>query len=131
MGNAGRNGGQYYTPRPLIRAMVQVTDPKLGETIYDAACGSAGFLCESYDHLRTSKKKKLTTTQLKKLQQEEQADKIREQLGAVNPLLANMSNLHPSLLASLQQSALAGGTTPSGGARIMQGFGAIRDDIGL
>ena len=35
MGNAGRNGGQYYTPRPLIRAMIQVVQPKLGETIYD------------------------------------------------------------------------------------------------
>jgi type I restriction enzyme M protein len=52
MGNAGRNGGEYYTPRPLIRAMIQVTDPKLGETVYDPACGSAGFLCESYDYLR-------------------------------------------------------------------------------
>ncbi len=52
MGNAGRNGGEYYTPRPLIRAMVQVIKPKLGETIYDGACGSAGFLCEAFDYLR-------------------------------------------------------------------------------
>lgn len=55
MGNAGRNGGEYYTPRPLIRAMIQVIDPKIGETIYDGACGSAGFLCEAYDHLRQGK----------------------------------------------------------------------------
>ena len=91
MGNAGRNGGQYYTPRPLIRAMVQVTDPKLGETIYDAACGSAGFLCESYDHLRTSKKKKLTTTQLKKLQQKTLYGKEKKSLayiiGVMNMIL--------------------------------------------
>ena len=52
MGNAGRNGGEYYTPRPLIRAIVQVVQPKLGERIYDGAVGSAGFLCESYDYLR-------------------------------------------------------------------------------
>jgi len=52
MGNAGRNGGEYYTPRPLIRAMIAVTDPKVGETIYDGAVGSAGFLCEAYDHMR-------------------------------------------------------------------------------
>ncbi|MCX6973616.1 MAG: N-6 DNA methylase, partial [Verrucomicrobia bacterium] len=45
MGNAGRNGGEYYTPRPLIRAIVTVTAPKLGETICDPAVGSAGFLC--------------------------------------------------------------------------------------
>jgi type I restriction enzyme M protein len=52
MGNAGRNGGEYYTPRPLIRAMIAVTKPKIGEKIYDGGCGSAGFLCESYDYLR-------------------------------------------------------------------------------
>ena len=51
MGNAGRNGGEYYTPRPLIRAMVSVVDPKIGETVYDGAVGSAGFLCEAYDYM--------------------------------------------------------------------------------
>ncbi|MEW4983752.1 MAG: N-6 DNA methylase [Cycloclasticus sp.] len=66
MGNAGRNGGEYYTPRPLIRAMIQVIKPTIGETIYDAACGSAGFLCESHDYLRADKK--LTTDQLQTLQ---------------------------------------------------------------
>jgi type I restriction enzyme M protein len=52
MGNAGRNGGEYYTPRPLIRTIVRVLDPKIGETIYDGAVGSAGFLCEAFDYLR-------------------------------------------------------------------------------
>jgi len=54
MGNAGRNGGEYYTPRPLIRAMIRVINPQIGETIYDGAVGSAGFLCEAYDHMRSS-----------------------------------------------------------------------------
>ncbi|MDP3230568.1 MAG: N-6 DNA methylase [Acidovorax sp.] len=53
MGNAGRNGGEYYTPRPLIRAMIQVTAPQIGERIYDGAVGSAGFLCEAFDYLST------------------------------------------------------------------------------
>jgi len=57
MGNAGRSGGQYYTPRPLIRALVKVIDPQVGETIYDGACGSAGFLVEAYNHLMLSKEK--------------------------------------------------------------------------
>lgn len=65
MGNAGRNGGEYYTPRPLIRAMIQVVNPKIGERIYDGACGSAGFLCEAHDYLR---KGDLTTNQLNILQ---------------------------------------------------------------
>ena len=44
MGNAGRNGGEYYTPRPLIKSIIKVVDPKVGDTIYDGAVGSAGFL---------------------------------------------------------------------------------------
>lgn len=52
MANAGRNGGEHYTPRPLIRAMIKVIDPRIGERIYDAAAGSAGFLCEAHDYLR-------------------------------------------------------------------------------
>lgn len=68
MGNAGRNGGEYYTPRPLIRAMIQVLKPKLGDRIYDGAVGSAGFLCEAYEYLRDTHKKELTTSQLQTLQ---------------------------------------------------------------
>ena len=51
MGNAGRNGGEYYTPRPLIRTIVRVVDPQIGETVYDPACGSAGFLCEAFTYM--------------------------------------------------------------------------------
>jgi type I restriction enzyme M protein len=66
MGNAGRNGGEYYTPRPLIRAIIKVVDPKIGETIYDGAVGSGGFLCEAFDYLKSGKK--LTTKDLTILQ---------------------------------------------------------------
>jgi type I restriction enzyme M protein len=66
MGNAGRNGGEYYTPRPLIRAIVQVIKPQLGEKIYDGACGSAGFLCESFDYFKSNGN--LTTRNLVTLQ---------------------------------------------------------------
>jgi len=66
MGNAGRNGGEYYTPRPLIRAMIQVTAPKIGEKIYDGAVGSAGFLCEAFEYLTS--KGNLTTKDLTTLQ---------------------------------------------------------------
>lgn len=70
MGNAGRNGGEYYTPRPLIRAMIDVIQPQIGETIYDGAAGSAGFLCEAYDYLRQGgrEKKQLKTQDLDVLQ---------------------------------------------------------------
>ena len=65
MGNAGRNGGEYYTPRALIRAMIAVIKTKIGERIYDGALGSGGFLCEAYEYLRQGE---LTTSQLKTLQ---------------------------------------------------------------
>ena len=52
MGNAGRNGGEYYTPRPLIKSIVSVINPKIGKTVYDGAVGSAGFLCEAYEWVR-------------------------------------------------------------------------------
>jgi type I restriction enzyme M protein len=80
MGNAGRNGGEYYTPRPLIRAMIQVVQPKIGDKVYDGACGSAGFLCESYDFLRRGK---LTTKQLALLQNETFTGKEKKSLAYV------------------------------------------------
>ena len=80
MGNAGRNGGEYYTPRPLIRAMIQVVKPQIGDRIYDGACGSAGFLCESYDYLRQGN---LTTKQLETLQNHTFTGKEKKSLAYV------------------------------------------------
>jgi len=80
MGNAGRNGGEYYTPRPLIRAMIQVVKPQIGDRIYDGACGSAGFLCESYDYLRRGN---LTTKQLEILQKHTFTGKEKKSLAYV------------------------------------------------
>ena len=80
MGNAGRNGGEYYTPRPLIRAMIQVVDPQIGERIYDGACGSAGFLCEAFDYLS---KGKLSTSDAKTLQQKTFYGKEKKSLAYV------------------------------------------------
>jgi len=67
MGNAGRNGGEYYTPRPLIRTIVKVVAPKIGEKIYDGAVGSAGFLVEAFDYLRGGKS--MSTKDMETLQQ--------------------------------------------------------------
>jgi len=52
IGNAGRNGGEYYTPRPLIKAIVEIVAPKIGDKIYEGAVGSAGFLCEAFEYLK-------------------------------------------------------------------------------
>jgi type I restriction enzyme M protein len=66
MGNAGRNGGEYYTPRPLIATIVKVLAPKIGDKIYDGAVGSAGFLCEAFAYLQSTKT--LSTTDIEILQ---------------------------------------------------------------
>lgn len=66
MGNAGRNGGEYYTPRPLIKTIVKVVAPKIGDKIYDGAVGSAGFLVEAFEYLKGSKD--LSTKEMETLQ---------------------------------------------------------------
>lgn len=88
MGNAGRTGGQYYTPRPLIRAMIRVIDPKIGETIYDPACGSGGFLCEGYEYLRPNAKstKALATLQTRTFYGKEKKS-LAYALGIMNSIL--------------------------------------------
>ena len=65
MGNAGRNGGEYYTPRPLIKTIVKVVAPEIGDTIYDGAVGSAGFLVEAFEYLNN---KGLSTSKIETLQ---------------------------------------------------------------
>lgn len=81
MGNAGRNGGQFYTPRPLIRTMIKVLDPKIGETIYDPALGSAGFLCEAYEFIYNKMEK--TTDNLTQLQENTLYGKEKKNLAYV------------------------------------------------
>lgn len=89
MGNAGRNGGQYYTPRPLIRAIIEVLNPQVGEKIYDAACGSAGFLCEAYAYMYDRMEK--NTANLKTLQENTLYGKEKKNLayiiGVMNMIL--------------------------------------------
>ena len=89
MGNAGRNGGEYYTPRPLIKAIIEVIAPKIGQTIYDGAAGSAGFLCESFAYLSSSKQ--LTTKEVETLQKKTFYGKEKKSLayiiGTMNMIL--------------------------------------------
>ncbi|NMG14046.1 HsdM family class I SAM-dependent methyltransferase [Aromatoleum bremense] len=51
MRDAAGDAGEFYTPRPVVRFMVQVTGPRLNETVLDPACGTGGFLVEAYDHV--------------------------------------------------------------------------------
>ena len=81
MGNAGRNGGEYYTPRPLIKSIVKVISPQIGETVYDGAVGSAGFLCEAYEYMRSSKE--LSAAEYETLQEDTFFGKEKKSLAYV------------------------------------------------
>ncbi|MEX2120224.1 MAG: class I SAM-dependent DNA methyltransferase [Pirellulales bacterium] len=52
MRDAAGDSGEFYTPRPVVRFMVAATNPRLGETVLDPACGTGGFLVEAYQHLQ-------------------------------------------------------------------------------
>ncbi len=67
MGEKGNAGGQFFTPRQVIKAMVQVIDPRIGETIYDPACGTGGFLAQSYEHINNRLGGDATAEQLETL----------------------------------------------------------------
>jgi len=74
MGGSGTSG-EFYTPRPLIKTIVDVVNPKIGDTIYDPAVGSCGFLIEAYNHIRytnikENKQRDLSTLQLKFLSED-------------------------------------------------------------
>ncbi len=89
MGNAGRNGGEYYTPRPLIKTIVKVVNPKIGDKVYDGAVGSAGFLCEAFEYLKNSKT--LTVAEYEQLQKKTFYGKEKKSLayiiGVMNMIL--------------------------------------------
>lgn len=54
MGEKNNDGGQFFTPREIIRAMVRVIDPKIDETVYDPGSGTCGFLAQSYEHIKAA-----------------------------------------------------------------------------
>lgn len=69
LGREGGMGGEFYTPRPIIEFIVQMVNPKLGETIYDPAMGSAGFLVEAYRHMRAALGNRILPKHDKQLQE--------------------------------------------------------------
>ena len=65
MGEKGNDGGQFFTPREVIRAMVRVIDPEIGQTVYDPGCGTGGFLAQAYEHMKGKAKSAVDLATLK------------------------------------------------------------------
>ncbi len=89
MGEKGNDGGQFFTPREVIRAMVSVVDPQIGKTVYDPGCGTGGFLTQAYEYMREKSGNAITSVQLDKLRHGTYYG--REKDNAVYPIaLANL-----------------------------------------
>lgn len=67
MGEKNSDGGQFFTPREVIRAMVRVIDPQPGETVYDPCCGTGGFLAQAYELLEKKLGPAVSSTELERL----------------------------------------------------------------
>jgi type I restriction enzyme M protein len=64
MGEKNSDGGQFFTPREVIRAMVHTVNPQLGQTVYDPCCGTGGFLAISYEHISRRMGQNATSTDI-------------------------------------------------------------------
>lgn len=115
LSKAGRNGGEYYTPRPLIKTIVKVVAPIIGNKIYDGSVGSAGFLVEAFEYLATNKN--LTTKDAETLQKKTFYRKEKKSLayiGIMNMILHGIeapnivhTNTLAENLADIQEKDLA------------------------
>ena len=89
MGEKGNDGGQFFTPREVIRAMVRVVDPKIKQTVYDPGCGTGGFLAQAYEYMKAKAGDDITGPQLETLKR--RTFYGREKDNAVYPIaLANL-----------------------------------------
>ncbi|WP_048152402.1 class I SAM-dependent DNA methyltransferase [Palaeococcus ferrophilus] len=97
MGREGGAAGEYYTPRPIVRFMVKVVDPEIGETVFDPFCGSGGFLVEAYNHAYEKAK---SVEDLKKLEESFYGQELKPQAY----LIASMNTLLHGVNAKLTKT---------------------------
>jgi type I restriction enzyme M protein len=107
MGEKNSDGGQFFTPREVVRAMVRTLDPQPGETLYDPCCGTGGFLAQAYDYLERRMASEASATDLERLKHDTFFGREKENL--VFPIaLANL------VLHGIDQPNLWHGNTLSG-----------------
>lgn len=89
MGEKNSDGGQFFTPREVIRAMVHTIDPQPGETVYDPCCGTGGFLAVAYEHIARNQGNSPASTEIDTLKHDTFFGREKENL--VFPIaLANL-----------------------------------------
>jgi len=108
MGEKGNDGGQFFTPREVIRAIVRAIDPKVGEVVYDPGCGTGGFLAQSFEYMKEQLASDATADQLETLKKSTFYGREKENL--IYPIaLANL------VLHGIDQPNIWHGNTLTGG----------------
>jgi len=132
LGNENRMAGEFYTPRPVIRFIVQVVNPQVGETIYDPACGSCGFLAQAYQHILAQTGETLTVEQDEFLQRQafygQEKKAVPALLGLMNmvlhgvtaPNVARRNTLEENIRAVRQRYDVVLTNPPFGGTENRQ-----------
>jgi type I restriction enzyme M protein len=113
MGERGNDGGQFFTPREVIRAMVRVVDPQIGKTVYDPGCGTGGFLAQSYEYMRDKAGDKISAVELDTLKHRtfygREKDNVVYPIGLANLVLHGIDDPHIWHGNSLSDIATYGG----------------------
>jgi len=98
MGEKGNDGGQFFTPREVIRAMVRVVDPRIGKTVYDPGCGTGGFLAQSYEYMRDRAGASISAVELETLKHRtfygREKDNVVYPIGLANLVLHGIDEPH-------------------------------------
>ena len=98
MGERGNDGGQFFTPREVIRAMVRVVDPQIGKTVCDPGCGTGGFLAQSYEYMRDKAGDKISAVELDTLKHRtfygREKDNVVYPIGLANLVLHGIDDPH-------------------------------------
>lgn len=125
MGEKNNDGGQFFTPREIIRAIVRAIYPQVGETIYDPACGTGGFLAQSYEYITSNLGRDAIADQIEILKQRTFYGREKENM--IYPIaLANL------ILHGIDQPNLWHGNTLTGGETyggLFQGAPALFDVV--
>ena len=126
MGEKGNDGGQFFTPREIIRVMVRAVDPRIGQTVYDPGCGTGGFLAQAYEHMTGKDNSKIASSnQIETLKS--RTFYGREKDNAIYPIaLANL------VLHGIDEPHLWHGNTLTGGESyggLFEGAPALYDVI--
>jgi len=111
MGEKNSDGGQFFTPREVIRAMVHTVDPKLGQTVYDPCCGTGGFLAIAYEHIARKLGAQARSTDIDTLkhdtffgrEKDKAARELEARAAAIDAAVFDLKAVNPNAVATVDE----------------------------